>query len=237
MIEQLLTCQVMTPGTLRYADAWLLQEELVRARSVDDIPDTLLLLEHPHTYTLGTSGHNENVLLSPEQLTERDIEIHHVNRGGDVTYHGPGQLVGYPIIKLAAGADRLHADVVAYVRKLEQVLIHTLSMFGITAYPYPGYTGVWLDQMIDGLMQPAKIAAIGVKVNTRRVTMHGFALNVNTDLSYFKGIIPCGISDKPVTSMESILSAAQYMDAVAIQVADSFGAIMERDMVTAKLTS
>jgi lipoyl(octanoyl) transferase len=212
MIEQLLTCQVITSGSMRYADAWALQEELVRLRSADEIPDTLLLLEHSHTYTLGTSGHNENVLLSPEQLTERGIEIHHVNRGGDVTYHGPGQLVGYPIIKLAAGADRLHADVVTYVRKLEQILIHALSTFGITAYPYPGYTGVWLDQMIDSQVEPAKIAAIGVKVNTRRVTMHGFALNVNTDLTYFKGIIPCGITDKPVTSMKSVLGTTQNMD-------------------------
>jgi lipoyl(octanoyl) transferase len=220
-----LDCQMITLGTLRYADAWTLQEQLVHARSADQIPDTLLLLEHPHTYTLGTSGHNENVLLSAHQLAERGIEIHSVNRGGDVTYHGPGQLVGYPIIKLPAGQDRLHADVIAYVRRLEQVLIKALNGYGISAYPYTGYTGVWLDHEINGHIQPAKIAAIGVKVNTRRVTMHGFALNVNTDLSYFNGIIPCGIPDKPVTSVEAVLGRKQDMTDVAVRVAEAFGAV------------
>jgi lipoyl(octanoyl) transferase len=217
-------CQVIDLGRLAYRDAWALQEQMAAQRGADQIPDTLLLVEHPHTYTLGTSGHDENVLLSPDELSARGIELYHVNRGGDITYHGPGQLVGYPIIKLPAGGDGLHADVVAYVRQIEQTLIQALANYGIAGWPYPGLTGVWVGDP----EAPAKIAAIGVKVTVRRVTMHGFALNVNTDLDYFKGIIPCGISDKAVTSMQALLGRSLNFREVAMQVAHAFGEVFER---------
>ncbi|MCC7447294.1 MAG: lipoyl(octanoyl) transferase LipB [Anaerolineae bacterium] len=219
-------CQVIDLGRLAYQDAWALQEQMATRRGADQIPDTLLLVEHPHTYTLGTSGQDANVLLSPEDMHARGIEIYRVNRGGDVTYHGPGQLVGYPIIKLPAGGDGLHADVVSYVRQIEQTLIRALAGYGIAGWPYPGLTGVWVG---DSEL-PAKLAAIGVKVTVRRVTMHGFALNVNTDLDYFKGIIPCGISDKPVTSMQIQLGRALDFHAVADQVVQAFGDTFERTM-------
>ena len=209
------------------------------ARSVDEIPDTLLFVEHPHTYTLGSSTHEENILYSPQQLVERGIAIHTVNRGGDVTYHGPGQLVGYPILKLPVAGDGLHADVVAYVRLLEQTLILALTSYGVTAYAHPGYTGVWVDAKNNkdknGKNSPEKIAAIGVKVNTSRVTMHGFALNVNTDLNYFKGIVPCGISDKPVTSLAKVIGHPLELTEVAERVSPAFGAIFGRMMVAGAL--
>src|SRR5258708_19468312 len=122
-------CQLTLLGRMAYAEAWALQERVAAARSADHIPDTLLLVEHPHTYTLGSSGHDEYVLLSPDQLAKRGIEVHHVNRGGDVTYHGPGQLVGYPIIKLPLSGDRLHADVITYVRQIEYILIDSLPTY------------------------------------------------------------------------------------------------------------
>jgi lipoyl(octanoyl) transferase len=227
-MDKLLECEAISLGRMAYKDAWALQEKLAVERGADKRPDTLLLVEHPHTYTLGTSGHDEYVLLTPEQLAERGIEVYHVNRGGDVTYHGPGQLVGYPIIKLAPGPDGLHGDVVGYVRQIEQTLIRALADFGISAYPYPGLTGVWLDDPQQGV--PAKIAAIGVKVTTRRVTMHGFALNVNTDLDYFKGIIPCGIADKPVTSLQAVLGHVLDFADVAQHVTSAFGAVFGREL-------
>ena len=230
-IHEALPCQVISLGRLPYSDAWTLQKRLSVARGADQIPDTLLWVEHPHTYTLGTSGHAENVLLSPEELTARGIELHRVDRGGDVTYHGPGQLVGYPILKLPQGRDGLHADVIAYVRGLEQTLIRALADFGIAACVYPGLTGVWVNLPET----PAKIAAIGVRVTTKRVTMHGFALNVNTDLAYFKGIIPCGIPDKPVTSMEQVLGHAVPMEQVAARVASAFGAVFGTSITEAAL--
>src|SRR5947209_1719686 len=142
-MDRTIDCQVISLGRVAYAEAWELQERLAAARGKDETPDMLLLLEHPHTYTLGTSSHIENVLFTPEQLAAKGIEIYNVNRGGDVTYHGPGQLVGYPITKLPAGTDGLHADVVGYVRLLEQALINGLAGYGIAARLYPGYTGVW----------------------------------------------------------------------------------------------
>ncbi|MEP7287638.1 MAG: lipoyl(octanoyl) transferase LipB [Chloroflexota bacterium] len=220
-------CQVRRLGVMPYAEAWAMQEQLAKLRGADEIPDTLLLVEHPHTYTLGTSAHDENLLFTLEQLETYGIEVHWVNRGGDITYHGPGQLVGYPIIKLPAGADGLHADVIDYVRRLERTLIALLATYDIRAYAYPSYTGVWLDS--NGV--PAKIAAIGVKVNTRRVTLHGFALNVNTDLDYFKGIIPCGIADKPVTSMQVVLDCPLDIAEVAARTANAFGAVFGKTMI------
>src|SRR5687768_16316927 len=169
----------MRPGRIPYSDAWALQNELVEARGRGEAPDRLLLLEHPHTYTLGSSGKDEHLLMPSEERERLGVEVLRVDRGGDITYHGPGQLVGYPIIQLERGDGRLRSDVVGYVRNLEQVIIRTLAEYGITGKPIAGLTGVW----VETLRGDEKIAAIGVKINVKAVTKHGFALNLNTDLS------------------------------------------------------
>ncbi len=212
-------------GRVPYLDAWALQRELAAARSRDEIPDTLLLLEHPHTYTLGSAGKAEHLIWSEPERIARGVAVYRVDRGGDVTYHGPGQLVGYPILKLeAAGPDR-HTNVIGYVRMLEAGLIQALAAFDIAAFPYPGLTGVWVGQ------PPSKIAAIGVKLTAQRITQHGFALNVNTDLTYFGGIIPCGISDKPVTSMERLLGRPIDLTVVTESVASALADTLDRELV------
>jgi lipoic acid synthetase len=178
-------------GRMAYREAWDLQRAFHEGRASGRTGDDYLLaLEHPHTYTVGRGGDAGHVLASPEQLSRLGAEVHHVDRGGDVTYHGPGQLVGYPIVHLGE-----RPDVVAYVRRLERVLVLTLGDLGIEAWAEPGYTGVWTAQ--------GKVAAIGVR-NARGVTMHGFALNVSTDLGYFSHIVPCGIADRPVASVSGL---------------------------------
>jgi lipoate-protein ligase B len=176
-------------GRLGWAQAFDLQQELVARRKTGEIPDQFLIVEHPHVVTVGRNGHEENLLASPEVLSRTGIELHRTDRGGDVTYHGPGQIVGYPILDLRDWKR----DVGAYVRALEQMIIDTLADFGIAGHREPGMTGVWTQQPV------AKIAAIGVHLS-RWVTSHGFALNVSTDLQYFSYIVPCGLT-KPVTSM------------------------------------
>lgn len=217
-------CKVWRLGRVAYGEAWALQNRLVDERGRGGV-DRLLLVEHPHTYTLGSSGHEDYVLLPPDELARRGIEVLRVDRGGDVTYHGPGQLVGYPILQL--GRDTLRADFVGYVRKLEQVIIALLADYGIAAKPIKGLTGVWVDTPAG----EAKIAAIGVKINVRAVTKHGFALNLNTDLSYFDGIIPCGIRDKGVTSLAALLGAPVDEADAAQRLVRHFGAIFEREMI------
>lgn len=161
----------------------------------------LLFCEHPHVYTLGKSGNEENLLIKKEKLPAIGATYHHINRGGDITYHGPGQLVGYPILDL----ENFFTDIHQYMRLLEEAVIQTLTEFNITAGRIKGLTGVWLD--IDDPKKSRKICAMGVKTS-RWVTLHGFALNVNTDLSYFDKMIPCGIQDKSVTSMQKELKMA-----------------------------
>lgn len=192
--------EVWRLGRIAYASAWALQNRLADERGRGGI-DRLLLLEHPHTYTLGSSGHDANLLLPEAARRRLGIDVFRTDRGGDITYHGPGQLVGYPIIQLER--DVLRADFIGYVRRLEQVIIATIADYGISAYPIQGLTGVWVNTP-GGV---AKIAAIGVRVNVRAVTKHGFALNLNTDLRFFGGIIPCGIRDKGVTSLAALLGA------------------------------
>ena len=187
-------------GLVPYEEAWTLQRELHAARLGDEIPDTVLLLEHPHTYTIGRRGTRDHVYLSDAELKDRGITCLEVDRGGDVTYHGPGQLVGYPILFLGP-----QPDVGAYLRSLEGCLIDALTDFGIRAGRLEGYTGVWIADR--------KIAAIGVKV-AQGVTTHGFALNVNTDLSLFGHILPCGIPDKGITSMAVELRTPPRMEQV-----------------------
>lgn len=191
-----------------YFSMWEKQKEWVKQIDQKKRYHTLLLLEHEHVYTFGRGGHAENLLLSTEICREKGIEIAEIDRGGDVTYHGPGQLVGYPLI----GLEPLHNDAHAFLRKIEATLINTLADFGIQAQRKNPYTGVWVDQ--------EKVAAIGVKFNRGReskrfITSHGFALNVHTDLSFFEDIIPCGIRDYGVTSMAKILGYAPQIKEVA----------------------
>ena len=197
-------CRVAHAGLIDYTAAWEIQRQLAEARGAGTIPDTLLLLEHPHTYTLGRSARLENLLFDAAERARRDIELVEVDRGGDITYHGPGQLVAYPILYLGRPdpTGRLvKADYVGYLRKLEEVLLRLLAGFGLTAMRKEAYTGAWIETSSG----PEKIAAIGVRVNARGVSMHGAALNVTTDLEYFGGIIPCGITEYPVTSLEKLL--------------------------------
>ena len=201
-------------GLVDYQAALDLQKALVEQRKQGLIPDQLLLLEHPPVITLGARNHNSrsNVLETPEALAQQGVGLYETGRGGDVTYHGPGQLVGYPIFEL----PKERRDVHRYVRDLEEVLILAVAEFGITATRIPGLTGIWVADR--------KLAAIGVRIS-RWVTSHGFALNVSTDLSRFDLIVPCGITDKGVTSMERLLDRPIPMDEVAAAVLRGFGRV------------
>ena len=205
-------------GLIDYQDGLALQQTLVEQRKRGEIPDQLLLLEHPHVITLGVKTRHDlsHVLESPEALAAQGVGLFETGRGGDVTYHGPGQLVGYPIIDLKP--DR--CDVHRYVRDLEEVLIRAVADFGITAGRIPGLTGIW----VGPAGKEAKLAAIGVRIS-RWVTSHGFALNVNTDLSRFGLIVPCGITDRGVTSMERLLGGPVQMAEVEDAVVRAFQAI------------
>ncbi len=200
-------------GTMRYQEAWDYQESLFnqtvqekiqlrKQECTDVVPQNyLLFVEHAPVYTLGKSGKMENLLLDDEALREKQIDFHKINRGGDITFHGPGQIVGYPILDL----DQFFTDIHKYLRVIEEAVIDTLAEYGIEAGRIDGLTGVWLD--INDPEKSRKICALGIKCS-RWVTMHGFAFNVNTDLNYFKNIIPCGIDDKAVTSMQKELGYA-----------------------------
>jgi lipoyl(octanoyl) transferase len=192
-------------GLLDYQEAWDRQELLLNETvaiktsnrthgTAEQTPNFLIFCEHPHVYTLGKSGHPENLLLDEKGLEEKHATYYKINRGGDITYHGPGQLVGYPILDL----DNFFTDIHLYLRTLEEAVILTLADFGISAGRYPGFTGVWLDADNE---KARKICAMGVRCS-RWVTMHGFAFNVNANLDYFNNIVPCGIDDKDVTSMQ-----------------------------------
>lgn len=189
-------------GTVSYAEALALQAELVKQRRAGEIPDTLLLLEHPHVITLGSGSHAEHVLLSEAERAARGIELWEAGRGGDVTYHGPGQLVGYPILALEAERRDLHR----YLRELEQVLIRVLGDFGLAAGRKEGMTGVWVADR--------KLAAIGVRVSSGWITSHGFALNVRTDLTFFDAIVPCGITGYAVGSLSAELKREVELEEV-----------------------
>jgi lipoyl(octanoyl) transferase len=195
-----------------------MQRDLVHQRKQGAVPDQLLLLEHPHVITLGRNARPENLLASREVLERAGIALYEISRGGDVTYHGPGQLVGYPIMDLR----EWKRDVTAYVRAVEQAVIDTLASFGLKAGRAPGLTGVWTDGR--------KIAAIGVHIS-RWITSHGFALNVSTDLSYFQYIVPCGLT-LPVTSMEQ-MGVRTTVAEVASRLAESFGRVFECEVVQA----
>lgn len=212
--------QVARLGMLDYLAAWELQRRLTGARREQEVPDLLLLLEHPHTYTLGRSGHREHILLSSAQLRRRGIAVYDVDRGGDVTYHGPGQLVGYPILKLPH--DRF--TFVRYIRDLERALLLAVQDLGVAGELKEGLSGVWVGD--------EKLCAIGVKVDAGGVTSHGFALNINPDLSYFAHIIPCGIRDKGVTSLEAVLGRRVSMRRVERAVIDRVAEGFELDVTS-----
>ena len=204
-------------GRMSYADAWALQRALVAARQADLIEDVILLVEHPPVITVGRGGRSAHILVPRDLLAARGFDVYDVERGGDVTYHGPGQLVGYPILNLRA----LDEDVVRYVRLLEAALIRALAGFGIPAQRVRGYPGVWVGD--------AKIAAVGVAIK-RKVTMHGFALNVAPDLDHFAVINPCGLG-KPVTSMARVLGRPVPLTEAQPLVAQSLGEVFEMTLV------
>ncbi|HUZ96722.1 MAG TPA: lipoyl(octanoyl) transferase LipB [Edaphobacter sp.] len=220
-------------GRIPYAEGLALQQKVVAARKQNLIGDTLLLLEHPPVLTLGRNASRSNILASDEFLAQRGIELHEINRGGDVTYHGPGQLVGYPIIDLRGdlpGKKGPHLGPVDYVRLLEEVLIRTCGDFGVMTQRIAKRTGVWT--VPGGSIQEKKIAAIGVHVS-QGVTSHGFALNVTTDLRDFEWIIPCGITDRAVTSLELEADGGHQptMENAINSAARNFGRIFERQVL------
>lgn len=211
------TCWRVDLGRKDYLETWELQRRLVGRRQNDAIPDVLLFVEHPPTYTVGRSGKREHLLVGPEKLAALDATFVETDRGGDITFHGPGQVIGYPVLDLRLWA----ADVHAYLRALEEVLIQALGRFGIEAGREVGYTGVWHPG--------GKLAAIGVRVS-RWVTSHGFALNVNTDLDYFSRIVPCGIVGRSVSSMASVLEAPVSPESVREELSSAFGSVFGRTM-------
>jgi lipoate-protein ligase B len=214
-------------GRLDYQNGWDLQNSLVSEREKNsNLNDRLLLLEHPPTYTLGRHGHMENLLLDQDTLDKGGFSVYRVNRGGDITYHGPGQLVGYPILNLerlyGAGIGRIRQ----YVNHLESVLIQVLRSFSIESQRFQGHRGVWVSTN-NGMR---KVAAIGIHVTGRGISSHGFALNVDPDLSHFDGIIPCGIKEFGVTSMSQILGTRISLEEVLPFVIDSFTHVLSLEV-------
>lgn len=214
-------------GRIPYSDALALQERLLEARKAGSIPDTLLLLEHPHVVTLGLRGGAADLLNAPEWLTARGIEVHYTDRGGEATYHGPGQVVVYPIISIRAAG----LGPVAYVRLLEQSVIDTLRLYGVDGHRVVGKTGVWVGG--EPGVKPAKgrnpagakIAAIGVRVSSG-ITKHGLALNVSTDLSYYAHIVPCGMPDLRVASIETLTGTDPGLETVGFTAAEKFAGFL-----------
>lgn len=246
MVKQ---CELHRLGVIEYEQAWQLQDRYAAEISGGQRQPTLLLLEHPHTYTFGRSGHAENLLWNEAELQRRGVRVHWVDRGGDVTYHGPGQLIGYPLLPLLSegrmqtsseGQARLpQADYVGYVRRLEETLILALARLGLPSCQMPGLTGVWIQpevfrqgsQPARQRQGPAKIAAIGVKVDVRGVSRHGFALNVNPDMGYWQGIIGCGLKDFAVTSLADFIQPVPDMAFVMDTVAAAFGDVFGYKMI------
>ncbi|MGB2636973.1 MAG: lipoyl(octanoyl) transferase LipB [Candidatus Acidiferrum sp.] len=207
-------------GLISYTDAYALQQRLVAARKANAIEDVLLLCEHPHVITLGRNANRTNLLASEHVLRQKNVELHSTNRGGDITYHGPGQIVGYPILNL----DKIKRDVGWYVRTLEEAMIRASADFNITAYRVPGKTGIW----VNATPQEEKLAAIGVHIS-RWVTSHGFAYNVSTDLRYFDLIVPCGIADRKATSLEKLLQRTITLSEVKPHLTLQLAELLSRD--------
>jgi lipoyl(octanoyl) transferase len=214
-------CAVEQLGQVDYGSGLALQRERVAARKAGAIPDTLLLLEHPHVYTLGRNGHRHNILVSASFLRSHGADFFETDRGGDVTYHGPGQLVGYPIINLTEH----RRDIAWYMRSLEEVFIRVAADYGIEAGRLPGAAGVWVGNN--------KLVAVGVHIS-RWVTSHGFAFNIDTDLRYFDWIVPCGLRGRGVTSLQRLLGYAPELEEVAGKVIDAFGEVFSLEMYHAQ---
>ena len=214
-------CHTIDLGLIGYAEAWALQKRIVAARKAAAIEDVLLVCEHPHVITQGRNGKREHLLASEHVLRQKGVEYYETSRGGDITYHGPGQIVGYPILNLGA----IRRDVVWYVRMLEEAMIRATSEFGITAERVAGKTGIWVK---SGDTEE-KLAAIGVHIS-RWVTSHGFAYNVSTDLRYFDLIVPCGIADRKATSLEKLLGRSVEQEEVAPRIARHLGELFGLEM-------
>jgi lipoyl(octanoyl) transferase len=238
--------EVLDLGLIEYEAAWQLQNQYAEEIAQGKRLPTLMLLEHPHVYTFGRRGKQENLLWGESQLKAKGIAIHWVDRGGDVTYHGPGQLVVYPLLPLGLQSLQTlesvrvpQADYVGYVRKLEKTLIVALARLGLAAGQRPGLTGVWVQADVhsrcprckpEDRQKPAKIAAIGVKVDARGISRHGFALNVNPDMDYWEGIIACGLQDEPVVSLADLFPQPPAMERVKREVTVAFREVFGYDM-------
>ncbi|GIW47207.1 MAG: octanoyltransferase [Deltaproteobacteria bacterium] len=209
-------------GTIHYREALELQMSLLEKRFKGEIGDVLLLLEHPPTFTIGRGGKNTHLLVNREELARRGIHFEAVSRGGDITYHGPGQLVGYPIVDLGS----INRDIYSFLRNLEETIIIALGNFGLKARRIKGLTGVWVDNK--------KIASIGIGIK-RWITYHGFALNVNTDLSYFNMIVPCGMQDVEITSIKELLGKDINMKEVEDSIVDAFAKVFNKRVLEASL--
>lgn len=214
-------CLTIDLGLIGYAEAYELQKRVVATRKAGAIEDVLLFCEHPHVITLGRSGNKENLLASEHVLRQRGVEFYASNRGGDITYHGPGQMVGYPILNLGA----IRRDVVWYVRTLEEAMIQASAELGIAAFRVAGKTGIW----VQAGQAEEKLAAIGVHIS-RWVTSHGFAYNVATDLRNFELIVPCGIADRKATSLEKLLGRSVKQEEVRPRMAKHLGALLGFEM-------
>ena len=264
--QQRMVCEVLDLGLIEYEQAWKLQDQYAAEIAEGKRPPTLVMLEHPHVYTFGRRGKQENLLWGESQLKEKGIAIHWVDRGGDVTYHGPGQLVGYPLLPLRpvrssedaelqgvlsahtaeSTSDTLRpdrsdsripqADYVGYVRNLEKTLITALARLGLPAGQRPGLTGVWIQADVhsrcprckpEDRKKPAKIAAIGVKVDARGISRHGFALNVNPAMEYWEGIIACGLQDEPIVSLADLFPEPPAMEHVKQEVITAFSEVFD----------
>jgi lipoate-protein ligase B len=236
-------CHVTKLGMIPYQSGRDLQEQTAKVIAAGNHPPTLLLLQHPHTFTFGRRGQEQNLLWSAKELKDRGVEIHWIDRGGDVTYHGPGQLVGYPLLPLGELDTRGHipqSDYVDYVRRLEKMLVVSLSKLGLAAGQIPGLTGIWVQPDVASRSPrcppaareaPSKIASIGVKVDAHGISRHGFALNVHPDMSYWEGIVACGLADYPAIALADLLDPAPTMERVQEIVTESFGTVFQFAMI------
>jgi lipoyl(octanoyl) transferase len=219
------TCSIFDLGLIAYAAAWELQKRVVAARKAGAIEDILLFCEHPHVITQGRSGNRAHLLAGENVLRQKGVEYFETTRGGDITYHGPGQIVGYPILNLGA----IRRDVVWYVRSLEEAMIRATAELGINASRVPGKTGIWVGEAST----EEKLAAIGVHIS-RWVTSHGFAYNVATDLRYFELIVPCGIADRKATSLEKLLARNVALGEIKPRLAKHLGEVFGLTIRTAR---
>ncbi|MFQ5923452.1 MAG: lipoyl(octanoyl) transferase LipB [Anaerolineales bacterium] len=238
-------CELHRLGTVDFLSARVAQENLARLIAAGRRPPALILLEHPHTFTFGRRGKSENLLWNEGELADRRVEVHWTDRGGDVTYHGPGQLVGYPVLpigRLEVDGQLPTGDFVGYLRDLERVLIRALATLGLTTGPREGHTGVWVQPDVASRCKhcppaarkrPSKLASIGVRVTAQGVSQHGFALNVSPDMQYWEGIVACDLPEIPMVSLADLLDPFPSMEHVTEAVVTEFGNVFQLTMVEA----